>query len=150
MEADFTEWLGWADRSSLPGLSLPGVYAIAISVKDISHAPFSWSQDIAYIGMTNSKGGLRQRLGQFDQTIKGRSGHGGAERFRFKHAHHEELPHALFVAVRPFECDVDSNAPSDLRTMGEVAAFEYECFAQYVEVFGRLPEFNDKQRSPKK
>jgi hypothetical protein len=34
--------------------------------------------------------------------------------------------------------------------MGEVARQEYECFAGYVESFDMLPEFNDKQRSPKK
>jgi hypothetical protein len=45
---------------------------------------------------------------------------------------------------------VSSNLPADLRGMGEVAAFEYECFAQFVEQHGRLPEFNDKQRSPKR
>ena len=28
--------------------------------------------------------------------------------------------------------------------MGDVAKFEYECFALYVEAYGQLPEFNDK------
>jgi hypothetical protein len=34
--------------------------------------------------------------------------------------------------------------------MGEVAKYEYECFALFAEKFGHLPEFNDKKRSPKK
>ncbi len=33
--------------------------------------------------------------------------------------------------------------------MGEVAKFEYICFAYFVEVFGELPEFNNKKESPK-
>jgi len=38
----------------------------------------------------------------------------------------------------------------DLRKMGEVAMAEYECFARFAEKFGRVPEFNDKKRSPKR
>ncbi|OQA00196.1 MAG: hypothetical protein BWY71_00797 [Planctomycetes bacterium ADurb.Bin412] len=34
--------------------------------------------------------------------------------------------------------------------MGTVAQKEYESLAVFVEVFNRLPEFNDKRRSPKK
>jgi hypothetical protein len=34
--------------------------------------------------------------------------------------------------------------------MGEVARHEYECVAFFVEAFGKLPEFNDKKRSPKR
>jgi hypothetical protein len=34
--------------------------------------------------------------------------------------------------------------------MGNVVKQEYECFAVFVEKFGKLPEFNDKKRSPKK
>jgi len=44
---------------------------------------------------------------------------------------------------------VKSNTPKDLRIMGHVAKFEYDCFAIYVEKFGKLPEFNNKRESPK-
>jgi hypothetical protein len=30
--------------------------------------------------------------------------------------------------------------------MGEVARFEYVCFAHFVERFGRLPEFNNNKK----
>jgi hypothetical protein len=33
--------------------------------------------------------------------------------------------------------------------MGDVAKFEYDCLANYFEKFKELPEFNDKQKSPK-
>jgi hypothetical protein len=33
--------------------------------------------------------------------------------------------------------------------MGNVARFEYLCFAEFAERFGRLPRFNDKANAPK-
>jgi hypothetical protein len=100
--------------------------------------------------MTNGQGGLRYRLKQFDDTIWGGSGHGGAARFFYKHPKYEVLTLRLYVAVHCIECDVISNKPKDLRLMGDVCKLEYECFALYAEKFGCLPEFNDKKRSPKK
>jgi hypothetical protein len=110
---------------------------------------FSWLPDIKYIGMTNSISGLKGRLKQFDNTIIGKSGHGGADRVRFKHQNYNELVNKLFVSISFFECNVKSNQSNDLRVMGEVAKFEYDCFARFVELFGVLPEFNDKKLSPK-
>ena len=134
----------------MPNLSYPGVYALAIRSKDISGSSFSWLPEIVYIGMTNAKGGLKSRLGQFDNTIKGGDGHGGGHRVRFKHPDYATLTPTLYVAVCAFACDVTSENPHDLRIMGEVAQHEYECFALFAEEFGHLPEFNDKKRSPKK
>lgn len=150
MNSTFTRWARWADRGSLDDLSIPGVYVLAISEKDISGDPFSWLPAIVYVGMTNAKGGLKSRLSQFENTIKGRDGHGGAHRVRFKHSDYPKLTASLYVSVCAFPCDVTSEEPADLRIMGEVAKHEYECFAIFREKFGVLPEFNDKKRSPKK
>jgi hypothetical protein len=150
MKHSFSTWVKWSDRTELPNLSNPGVYALAISKVDISGTPFSWTPEIAYIGMTNAKGGLKSRLNQFDTTIKGGDGHGGGHRVRFKHPDYSALIHKLYVAICPFRCDVTSEDPKDLRITGEVARYEYECFAIFAEKFGCLPEFNDKKRSPKK
>jgi len=150
MNTTFTNWTHWKDRNRLPDSSSPGVYAIAISATDISSIPFSWIPEIVYIGMTNSKGGLTSRLGQFDNTIKGRKGHGGGHRVRYKHQDYSTLTPMLYVSVCAFKCDVVSEDPHNLRIMGEVAKYEYECFALFAEKFGQLPEFNDKKRSPKK
>lgn len=150
MAKQFTNWVQWKDRAELAELAYPGVYVIAISKRDIAGFPFSWMQDVAYVGMTNAKDGIKSRLYQFDVTIKGGRGHGGAHRFRFKHPKYNSLVRNLYVAIRPFKCQVTSEMPKDLRTMGDVAKFEYECFARYVEAHGQLPEFNDKKRSPKK
>jgi hypothetical protein len=116
----------------------------------MSGIPFSWCADIVYVGMTNARGGLKSRLQQFDNTIRGREGHGGGRRVRHKHPDYERLSPRLYVSVCPRECDVKSNRPADLRIMGCVAKHEYECLAAFVETFERLPEFNNRKRSPKK
>jgi hypothetical protein len=146
----FSNWTCWNERNSLPNISYPGIYAIAISSDNISKLPYKIIKSIAYFGMTNSKGGLRSRLRQFDHTIAGRTGHGGAKRFRFKYNDYNKLSKNLYVSVCPFICDVKSNEANDLLIMGKVAEFEYKCFAGYVKKFKRLPEFNDKKLSPKK
>ena len=148
--SEFTNWIKWENRDSLTGIKSPGVYCIAISEKVLSAQSFSWIREIAYVGMTNAQNGLKGRLKQFDNTIKGKTGHGGAARVRFKHDNYSKLVAKLYVSVRSFDCDVKTNSAVDLRTMGDVAKFEYDCFAEYVEKYDKLPEFNDKKRSPKK
>lgn len=149
MEYKFSSWTKWKNRDFLKGNKYPGIYCIAISGKDLSKQKFEWISQITYVGMTNSKGGLKSRLKQFDNTIIGKKGHGGADRFRYKYENYQKLIDKLYVSICHFECDVNSNTPKDLRIMGEVAKFEYDCFAEYVERFGGLPEFNNKSNSPK-
>jgi len=149
MKHHFSLWVRWKERGALDGLRFPGVYALAISEEDIAGAAFSWRQEIIYVGMSNAKGGLKSRLQQFDNTIRGREGHGGGQRVRFKHPDYSAIAPRLFVSVWPIECNVESGDPEDLRGMGEVARLEYECFARFAETFHCLPEFNDKKRSPK-
>ncbi len=150
MKDRFSDWAKWSNRNELQGIQLPGVYAIALSDKDISGNTFSWRREVIYVGMTNAKGGLKSRLQQFDNTIRGGDGHGGAQRVRHKHPNYKKLIPWLYISVCPRECNVLSNDPTNLRVMGEVAKQEYDCLAQFVETFGQLPEFNDKKRSPKK
>ncbi len=150
MEFPFANWATWEDRNSLEGMSYPGVYALAISVLDLSGKPFFWSPSIIYIGMTCARKGLKQRLKQFDNTIKGKEGHGGGQRVRFKHRDYDSLVDELYVSICKYNCDITSNKPFDLRMRGKVLRDEYECFALYAEKFGKVPEFNDMKRSPKK
>ena len=122
MSQIFSTWIRWSDRNRLGEiLEFPGVYAIALSDKDLASTPFEWSDEIIYIGMTNAKGGLKSRLQQFEDTIIGKTGHGGAERVRHKHRDYNILVPKLFVSVSYTECDVTSNKPSDLLFMGKVA-----------------------------
>lgn len=150
MEIIFSNWKKWNERETLESLNYPGIYCIAISNKNISNTHFNWIIDIKYIGMTNSRAGLKSRLKQFDNTISGKHlQHGGADRFRYKHEDYSKLTDQLYVTVQPFKCDVKSNKPADLKIMGEVVKHEYDCFAEYVRVFGELPDFNNKQNAPK-
>lgn len=141
----FTKWLSWNSRGDHAGFNYPGIYAIAYSSSDLSNKPFAWRKEVIYVGMTNAVSGLKGRLQQFDNTIAGKRGHGGADRVRYKHRNYSKLVQKLYVSVSAFKCDPASNRPSDLRTMGDVARFEYQCFAFYVEKFGQLPEFNNKK-----
>lgn len=72
----FSDWASWVDRTRLDDLGYPGVNALALSSADLPGQPFSWQQEIVYLGMTNAKGGLKSRLQQFDNIVKGGEGHG--------------------------------------------------------------------------
>ena len=147
----FSCWVKWENRQQQlkDDLRHPGIYALAISISSLADKSFSWDREIVYFGMTNSATGLKGRLKQFDNTINGKDGHGGAWRFRYDHPNYTELISKLYVAVSSFECKVTSNKPSDLLIMGDVAKAEYECWAEYVAKFNQLPKYNDKKNSPK-
>jgi hypothetical protein len=148
---DFSIWKKWKEKNSLKNINYPGVYAIAIYKTDLSGKNFELKKEIAYFGMTNARLGLKSRLQQFDRSLQGKSGHGGADRFRYKYPNYKKLVKTLYVSINPQICDTKSNSPKDLVKMGNVAAFEYQCFTTYVETHKNgLPEFNNKKRSPKK
>lgn len=140
----FSRWAAWLDRNDLHGVAQNriGVYALAISSKDISGEPFSMREEIRYFGMTNSLGGLKSRLSSFNRTIHGKKGHGGARRFKKVHTNPTRLVEKLYVAVSPTDCVEHRGTPKGLILMGKVAKFEYECMASYLEAFGKLPRFN--------
>ena len=149
-EDRFTGWQAWPQREAIAGLGHPGVYVCALADEAFDPtAPFAWCRQIAYIGMTISRGGLRARLGQFDNAVRGRTGHKGADRVRCLYPDYASVVRALYVAVAPFPCDVASHQPSDLEVMGEVAQFEYRCLAEHARAVGGLPEFNDEKKPPK-
>jgi len=88
--------------------------------------------------MTNSIGGLKRRLRQFDNTICGKgNNHSDAKRVKDKYKDYDKLKKYLYVAVHTFKCDVNSNKEKNLRIMGKVA--------EYVKRFRMLPEFNNKK-----
>jgi hypothetical protein len=115
---------------------------------NIEGSAFSWLKEINYVGMTNSIAGLKGRLKQFDNTIKGKTGHGGADRFMNEYNNYNTVVDNIYVAIDPFHCDVKSNEPESLIMMGDVARQEYVCIAEYVKIFRELPKFND-MNSPK-
>jgi hypothetical protein len=144
----FTNWVKWEDRNTLEGINYPGIYCIAVSSKRLK--VFDFIPELVYIGMTNSKGGLKNRLNQFNTTIMKRpTQHGGAERFLYQYENYEEVKDNIYVAICSFKCDTKMPTSDDLRIMGEVAKCEYDCWAIYLENFDRLPKFNDVKKSPK-
>ncbi|MDP3314076.1 hypothetical protein [Lutibacter sp.] len=148
MENKFTNWIKWENRNELEGIRYIGIYCIAVSDKLLNE--FNFIQDLEYIGMTNSKGGLKSRLNQFDTTIKKkRTNHGGADRFLYEYENYEIIKNNIYVAIHSFECNNKIPSPNDLRIMGEVAKCEYDCWAAYIEKFGRYPKFNDKTNASK-
>tara|TARA_R110001583_G_scaffold92594_4_gene235173 strand:+ start:92 stop:556 length:465 start_codon:yes stop_codon:yes gene_type:complete len=148
LEKTFTNWIKWENRNELEGMRYPGIYCIAVSDNLLNE--FNFIQDLEYIGMTNSKGGLKSRLNQFDTTIKkNRCNHGGADRFLYEYENYEITKNNIYVAIRSFECNNKIPSPNDLRIMGEVAKCEYDCWAIYIEKFGSYPKFNDMSNAPK-
>jgi len=148
MSNKFSKWYKWNHRKQIHDSHYPGIYILVVSPVDLSGKHFDWDLELSYIGMTNSKKGLAGRLRQFDNTIKGKKGHGGAARFRFVHQDYDLLADKLYVSVCAFPCDPSRLDPSDLEVMGEVAKFEYICFANHKKKYGRIPYFN--LRSSKK
>ncbi len=146
----FASWRPWHERDNNVDIHYPGIYALAISKESLAGQSFSFLREIVYFGMTNAVSGLRGRLKQFDNTIQGGGGHGGAERFCHDFPKSNQLEHILYVSVMPIKCSVASQNPTDLRTMGRITRAEYECFAHYVELYGQLPKYNDKKNAPKR
>lgn len=140
----FSKWASWTQREHLTGLGSPGVYSICVSRTRLHGKAFSWAREICYFGMTNSLGGLRARLRQFDRTLYGAPEHGGADRFRFVHRDYEAVLPRLYVAVHPVAANVASPTPRDLRGMGIVASLEYQCLARFLSTFATLPRFNQR------
>lgn len=145
MRQKFTVWAKWNNRNNLDQITYPGVYAIALlETKDISGQKFEFREEIIYIGMTNSRGGLQSRLRQFDNTIThpNRNEHSAAERVIYKHQENKDLKNQLYVSICPFKCDVNSNHPDDIRTIGDIKQCESYCIAEYKAKWKRYPEFN--------
>ncbi len=145
----FSKWHSWDDREMFWDISRPGVYVVAHSRQNLSGRRFSWRCEIIYVGMTNAIGGLRGRLRQFDNTMRGKLQHGGADRVRYKHRNYRTFRKTAYVALAPFRCDPSTEHPKDLRIMGDVARLEFRCLAHFAERFGALPRFNDKKAAPK-
>ena len=147
----FSPWTKWDSRVEKLELKSPGIYALKISKTNIEGKPFKFEKAIVYFGMTVSVAGLKGRLSQFNNTLRDKSGgqHGGAERFRHDYPKGETVAKMLYVAVRPFECDVKLVTEKNLLTQGDIVRAEYEALAEYVKRFGKQPKYNDKKMSPK-
>ncbi len=83
--------------------------------------------------MTKSE--LKGRLGSFNSSITGKTGHSGGNTICEDLGNYGEWAKnkKLFVAVMPIECDTERRNSADLRQMGVVAALEYMAFARFQD-----------------
>ena len=146
-----TKWFKWSDRNQITNSNQAAVYFLAFSESDISGNGFTFIKEIIYIGMTISHNGLKGRLNQFESGMIGKNGiHGGAERVRFKHNNAELFLKNLYISARIFELSETRNTSNDWRIKGDCVGHEYKSFAEYMDKFDSLPEFNDQSKSKKK
>jgi hypothetical protein len=145
-----TKWYKWGKRNEIVNKNQPAIYYIAYSETDISNRDFSLLKEIVYIGMTVSIGGLKSRLDQFEATMKGKTGHGGAARVLFKHKSYDTFFRKAYVSAKIFPISETRDTPSDWRIKSECVGLEYKSFADYLEQYKMLPEFNDLKKSRKK
>jgi hypothetical protein len=149
----FSSWIKFNDRKALEenDWEFPGVYAIAISEKDISKTKFCYIKEIVYFGVS-PENSLKGRLNQFKTTINPKNKskpHGGAVRF-VDNIKGKKWRSQLYVSIMPFtKCDVKSKKANDLKMMGEIVRQEYICLAEYVGKYKELPRFNNENLSPK-
>lgn len=137
--------------SSKTELKKPGVYLLAypeatleVNLNDQNVRP----EDVCYVGMSNSKGGLAARLRKFMQAIEIGKGHTAGNRF-FKNNHcipYSKLdPKSSFYFVGwPIDCCTTKlkAAPDDFRKMGHVACLEQYAIAHVSDRTGHVPKLN--------
>jgi hypothetical protein len=151
MKYENTKWYKWVNRNGIKFRNQPAVYYIAYTNVDISGQDFTYLKDIIYIGVTTSQEGLKGRLDNFENSMKGINGvHGGAERVRFKHKDFATFFANAYVSAKIFELSSNRNSPNDWRIKGDCLGDEYKSIATYLEMYEELPEFNDHKKSKKK
>ena len=87
---------------------------------------------------------------QFEATMNGKTGHGGAERVLFKHKNPDKFFSKAYVSAKIFPLSATRDTPNDWRTKSKCVGFEFKSFADYLEKYNMLPEFNDHKKSKKK
>lgn len=144
------KWVRLEKPDELDKCRFPGVYILSYSNLDLESKTID-IKDIYYVGMSNSLGGVKQRLKQFIRAIETGKSHSGGNRFFDKvnnKTPYSELKSSkkFFVQSLSLTCEVDKNKrkPEDLIKMGEVAKFEYEVLAYIKDKLGKEPELNKK------
>jgi hypothetical protein len=79
------KWVDLFDQTAkqfvdLENAKYPGIYLLAYTDKNLANTPIEL-QDIFYVGMSNSDGGVKQRLANFVSGIERNKNHSGGMRF---------------------------------------------------------------------
>lgn len=150
----------WVDLLSQPARRFadlkngkyPGVYLLAYSEKTLTGAAIVL-EDVLYVGMSNSDGGVRQRLASFIYAIEHNKRHSGGNRFYRQYA--KAQPFSLFATSNggkkfyatslSLECQTrkQSRTATDLEIMGEVARLEYYVIAYIKKHTSMEPALNE-------
>lgn len=146
-EMKFTKWHKWEEREQkIPDCNKPGIYLISITDNNgLEDKPHDW-KDVSYIGMSNSKAGLKGRWHQFDKAMQtGKPVHSGG----LKVHKDQKKAKLVFVAAMVIDCDVQKCNELNLIKMGQVAYLEYEAFAEFYKHSGKdtgkeRPPYNTK------
>ena len=143
-----------ADAFQRPDLTFPGVYLLAFTAADLEDRVVD-VREVFYVGMSNSTGGVRQRLKQFKTGIEVNDLHSGAMRFYRDYCHGRPFSAAnteqrLFFAALTIQCQSNKSAatPDDMRQMGHVCCLENYAIAHVAEQTGRNPPLNKLTGKP--
>jgi hypothetical protein len=140
----FSEWYEWTNRNNYPMKDFPGVYLISITPKSDLAGKKPNFEDVVYIGMTNSRRGLRGRWMQFFNAVLGNGKHSGGKRVFSDKGHYETWSDYLYVAAMSVDCNVINPTDEDYIKMGWVTYLEYEAFACYYRSVNGHPEYNKR------
>lgn len=140
----FTPWVRFDDRKNLPNTQYPGIYAFAISENSLAGREFGLSEKIVLLGVTFKKAGIKGRLEQFNNSIRGKSGIGdkAARRMRREYKDGEELAKRLYVSICHIKCDVTALSREDIGTIYEGARAAYLALEEFHKRYNRHPKYN--------
>jgi hypothetical protein len=138
------------DISGHKNIEYPGVYMFAYAKENLAGKKVR-VKDVFYIGMSNSRGGVEQRIYQFTNSIDGGGGHSAGSRFLENYCNKKsyyELKRSksLYFTYVAIPCEVRKGIRKahDLKLMGDVAKLEYCALAHVKEITGSEPELNKK------
>lgn len=128
----------------------PGVYILAYTNKNLGGKSININ-DIFYVGMSNSRRGIKSRLKQFIDGINKNRSHSAGMRFYKKYAlgvpfNRLKRKETFFVQSLSLPCNVikEERNAEDLRKMGKVTKLEYDLLAHIKEKTEKEPELNKK------
>jgi len=124
------------------------VYLLSYTDRDLEGSGVH-VRDVFYVGMSNSNGGVSQRLKQFRTGIEKNGLHSGAKRFFRDYCDNRPFSQAntgkrLYFAALSLQCVSDKAVarPDDFRQMGHVACLEYYVIAHVATQTGHNPPLN--------
>jgi hypothetical protein len=142
----------WRPLKDVPYIEhdFPGNYLLAWTEQEMGGTIVK-SEDVFYVGMSNDRGGVKNRLRAFVNSINGRSGHSGGVRFFTEYCKRVPFntinhPKRFYFVEQMLECIVlkQKRTPKDLLIMGRVCLLEMELLGYIKYVTGKEPELNKK------